>query len=286
MESRMWAHPATAANVATLRARGARFVGPVAGALASGRSGHGRMAEPEAIVTELEASFTSSGLDDRTILVTTGPTWERIDPVRLLTSRASGTFGLRLAEAALRRGARVRLIAGPGVAASAPHPRLERTDIESAQDLDRAVAARLDGLDALIATAAVSDFRPAAPRDGKLKRADPDANTLELAENPDVLARAAAELRRRGAETVVVGFAAETSDVEAQAEAKRQRKGCDFIVANRVGLDRGFGGGDTEVVWLGAGVREAFGPGPKIAAADFVLDRLEVAVRQRARADG
>jgi phosphopantothenoylcysteine decarboxylase/phosphopantothenate--cysteine ligase len=286
MESRMWAHPATAAHVATLRERGVRFVGPVAGELASGRSGHGRMAEPDAIVAALEATLASDGLADRTLLITAGPTWERLDPVRILTSRATGTFGVSLAEAAVRRGARVRLVAGPGVPASPPHPRLERTDIESALDLERAVTDRLDGLDALIATAAVSDFRPAHPRDGKLKRSDPAADRLDLVENPDVLATAASELRRRGARTVVVGFAAETSDVEAHAEAKREKKGCDFMVANRVGVDRGFGAGSTEVVWLGEAVRVAFGPGSKPAAADFVLDRLEEAVRQRAGADG
>ena len=286
METRMWSHPTTQHNVALLRQRGVKVIGPTSGDLASGRSGAGRMVEPGVIFDAVRALFEPGDLDGTRLLVTAGPTWEPIDPVRVLTNRATGTLGIRLAEAAARRGARVQLVAGPGVAAPAPHPAIEVVPVESALDLDAAVQARLDGLDAFIATAAVSDFRPADPRDDKLKRHDPDAARLELVENPDVLARAARALRERGARTVVVGFAAETEDLERNARDKRERKGCDFIAANRVGRDQGFGDGESELAWIGADVYETFGPGSKAAAAEFLLDRVGRAVRERSGAHG
>lgn len=286
METRMWSHPTTQRNVALLEQRGVAFVGPTSGDLASGRSGAGRMVEPEVIFSAVSGLFEPGDLHGTRLLVTAGPTWEAIDPVRILTSRATGTMGLRLAEAAARRGAHVQLIAGPGVASPASHAGLEVVRVESAAQMDAAVQGRLDALDALIATAAVSDFRPADARDHKLKRHEDAALRLELVENPDILARAAAALRERGARTVVVGFAAETDEVEAHAREKRRRKGCDFIVANRVGSDRGFGGGETELAWLGPDVSEAFGPGSKAAAAEFLLDRVGRAVRERSGAHG
>jgi phosphopantothenoylcysteine decarboxylase/phosphopantothenate--cysteine ligase len=286
MESRMWAHPTTRHNVRLLRERGAAFVGPTSGELASGREGAGRMVEPDVIFDAVQALFEPGDLHGSRLLVTAGPTWEPLDPVRVLTSRATGTFGVHLAEAAARRGAHVQLVAGPGVAPPSRHPTLELIPVESARDMDAAVQARLDDLDALIATAAVSDFRPADARERKLKRRDPGAQRLELVENPDVLTRAADALRARGGRTVVVGFAAETEDLEENAREKRERKGCDFIVANRVGCDRGFGDAESALVWIGVGVREAFGPGSKAAAAEFLLDRVARAVRERSGAHG
>jgi len=286
METRMWEHPATRAHVDTLKARGAVFVGPAAGDLASGRAGRGRMAEPDEVVATLERCLRVPELEGRRLLITAGPTWERLDPVRVLTNRATGTFGRALAELAAQRGAEVVLVLGPGVDAPAAHPRLEVVRVESAEDMDGAVQSRLEGIDGFVASAAVSDFRPAEPRDGKLKRADPGARRLELVENPDVLARATASLRSMGARTVVVGFAAETSRVEAHAAEKRARKGCDFIVANRVGADRGFGSEATEIIWLGEATRASFGPASKPAASAFLLDRLAQAIRERASPDG
>lgn len=286
MESRMWEHPATRAHVETLRARGATLVGPTEGSLASGRTGSGRMVEPDEVVAAAAAALAPRDLVGARLLITAGPTWERIDPVRLLTSRATGTLGVRIAEAAARRGAEVALVLGPSATTPTAHPGLEVVHIESAVELDEAVQARLQDLTAFIATAAVSDFRPASARDAKLKRSDAAATSLELVENPDVLARAARALKDRGAATLIVGFAAETEDVEANAREKLLRKGCDFVVANQVGVDRGFGSGDTELWWVGPDPAERFGPGAKSQAADFVLDRLVRAVRQTNRRDG
>lgn len=286
MESRMWAHPTTAHNVGTLVGRGVQFIGPASGDLASGRTGAGRMVEPSVILDAARGLLAPGDLEGCELLITAGPTWEALDPVRLLTSRATGSMGRHLAEVAVRRGARVRLVLGPGASAPPAHHRLEVIPVESAEDMDRAVQSRLDGLDAFIATAAVSDFRPAAARAQKLKRSDAGSMQLSLVENPDVLARAAAALQARRSRAVVVGFAAETSDVEPNALEKRVRKGCDFIVANRVGAGRGFGDGETEVVWLGPEVREPFGPGTKAAAAAFLLDRVGRAVRERSGPHG
>jgi len=286
METRMWSHPATRANVATLRSRGATFVGPDSGPLASGRTGQGRLAEPEAVVAAVVAAAGPRDLDGMRLLLTAGPTWEPLDPVRLLTSRATGTFGVRLAEAAAFRGAEVTLVLGPTSVAPVPAPNLWVVRVESAEQMRAAVQQHLSECSAFIATAAVSDFRPAEAQARKLKRADGAARRLELVENPDILAEAARALAAPGAPTVVVGFAAETEDVERNAREKLARKGCDFVVANRVGVDRGFGPAETEVAWIGPDVCASFGPGSKADAAAFVLDRLAPVIRERQRDHG
>ncbi len=275
METRMWRHPATRANVASLIARGARLVGPGSGALASGRSGEGRMAEPEEVLAAVQAALGPHDLAGRRVVITAGPTHERLDPVRVLANRSTGAMGIELARAAARRGARVTLLLGP--THLEPPPEVETVRIESALDLLAAGEAVIDDADVLIAAAAVSDFRPAEPWDHKLKRSASEARRLELVENPDVLATLAARRRQApgGDAAVIVGFAAETEDVERHARGKLARKGCDLVIGNLVGPDRGFGPGETSVLAVRAeGPAAVFGPAPKAAVADFVLDQV------------
>ncbi len=279
METGMWDNPATTDNVARLVARGAQILGPGEGALASGRSGRGRMLEPEEIV---ERAFLALGPRDfagRAVLVTAGPTWEPLDPVRILSNRSTGAMGIEIAVAAARRGAQVTLVLGPTHLVPPAHPGLKVVRVETALQMLAAGEAALTPESVVIGTAAVSDFRPAASRPQKLKRSDPAAANLALAENPDVLATLGSKL---GAGGVLVGFAAETEDVEAHALAKLKKKGCQLIIANQVGPAQGFGAGETKVVALdAAGGRAPFGPASKTKVAQFVLDQVARVGKQR-----
>lgn len=278
MESRMWTHPATQANVERLRARGVQLLGPERGALASGRSGQGRFMEPEHIVAALR--FDGGDLEGEHILITAGPTREPIDPVRVLSSRSTGTMGLAIAREALARGAEVRMVLGPIGRDPGTEPGLERLSIhhvESALDMQAAVHAHLEEASVFVAAAAVSDFRPAQARGQKLKKDAPGADRIELVLNPDILADVGRSPARPG---LVIGFAAETVDVLAGARQKRTRKGADAIVANRVGLSQGFGEGQTEVHWVEAETEEPSGPVDKAEAARFVVDRISRSVRR------
>ncbi len=269
MESRMWSHPATRANVKTLLARGAHLVGPEAGPLASGREGVGRMAEPEQVANAALALTRPPSARGRW-LITAGPTWEAVDPVRILTNRSTGTLGVELADLVAASGYAVDLVLGP-TSVRPWHPGVEVVSVESARDMEAAVRSRLAGLDVFVAAAAVSDYRPASAPESKLKRGTPGADRLQLEENPDILAGVAQGPQRP---RWVIGFAAETEDVEARADAKRVRKGADAIVANQVGRDRGFGGGQTELLWIDERGCQRSGPCSKATAARFVLDRI------------
>ena len=291
METNMWNHPATRANVETLRRRGVSFLGPESGALASGRSGDGRMWAPERIVDAVLASLPTSNLAapgatlgadyvGLKVLLTAGPTWEPLDPVRILTNRSTGAMGLALAAAAARRGADVRLVLGPTHLQPASSVVVER--VETAEQMLSAARAAVDDVDVFIATAAVSDFRIAAPRGRKLKRSDPAASTLALSENPDILATLSGHLRQTRPGATVVGYAAETEDVVTNARAKLARKGCDLVIANRVGPESGFGPGKTEVAAVRAqGEAATFGPATKAEVAEFVLDQVLDVRRER-----
>jgi phosphopantothenoylcysteine decarboxylase/phosphopantothenate--cysteine ligase len=238
MNVNMWEHPATRANVATLSARGVRFVGPDAGALACGWEGAGRMAEPEAIGAALERLLGPASLAGERVLVTAGGTREPIDAVRAIVNRSSGKMGFALAAEAARRGAEVVLVAGPSALATPAGVR--RVDVETALEMRAAVQAELAASSVVIMAAAVADFRPAAPVAGKIKQEDlPEDAGLELAlvRNPDILA----EIARERGECIVVGFAAESQDLIAAARRKLARKGCDLLVANDVSRsDAGF----------------------------------------------
>lgn len=280
MEPGMWQNAATRENVARLVARGTAFVGPEEGELASGRSGVGRMSEPELIADACGRLLSPRDLDGVGVLVTAGPTWEAIDPVRVLSNRSTGAMGMEIARAAALRGGRVTLVLGP---TSLPVPSdrgLSVVRVESALEMLAACEAVVDagGVQVMIAGAAVSDFRPAAPRGSKLKRSAADASTLTLVENPDVLATIASKMRATSSvPVVVVGFAAETENAEAHAREKLAKKKCDVVIANVVGRSVGFGGGETEVLAVFADVSRGvkrFGPAGKAAVAQFVLDQV------------
>jgi phosphopantothenoylcysteine decarboxylase/phosphopantothenate--cysteine ligase len=231
MNTNMWEHAATQANVATLRARGVNFVDPGDGYLACGWVGAGRLAEPDAIVASAEALLARPGrLSGRRILVTAGPTIEDIDPVRFIGNRSSGRMGFALARAAHARGAEVTLVAGPTDVEPPSVHDVVRT--RSARDMHAAVVARADGMDVVIMCAAVADYTPAdGARPAKIDKSG-DLH-LELVRTVDILADLG---RWRGDRTrpVLVGFAAQTGDVEAAARRKLLAKGVDLIVANDV----------------------------------------------------
>lgn len=229
----MWAHPATQANVALLQGRGVNFLGPDSGGQACGETGEGRMMEPAAIAQALLAGWhiTEPLLAGRRVLVTAGPTFEDLDPVRYLGNRSSGRMGFAIAEQARRLGAQVTLVAGP---VNLPTPAgVARIDVRSAQQMHEAVFANIAGQHIYIGTAAVADFRPQQVATDKIKKEGDGGLTLELVQNPDILAQVAALPQR----PFVVGFAAETTQVEGYARDKLLRKKLDLIAANRVGVE-------------------------------------------------
>jgi phosphopantothenoylcysteine decarboxylase/phosphopantothenate--cysteine ligase len=227
MNVNMWNHAATQANLATLRERGVRIVEPGEGYLACGMTGSGRLAENDKIVAAvMEALGASHDLADETVLITAGPTREKIDPVRYLTNRSSGRMGYALAEAALRRGARVLLVSGP--TSIAVPGGAELTRIESAEEMHSAVMKLLAESTIVIKTAAVSDFRPKSAAEQKIKRKGP--TTLELQPTVDILS----EIARQKTSQIIVGFAAETENILENARKKLAAKSLDAIVVNDV----------------------------------------------------
>ena len=227
MNVNMWEHPATQQNLEVLRKRGAKIVEPGSGYLACGMTGPGRLAENEAIVAAtLEALGSSQDLAGETVLITAGPTREKIDPVRYLTNRSSGRMGYALAEAALRRGARVLLVTGP--TSLKPPSAAEVTQVQSAAEMTDAVLHLLPESSIVIKAAAVADYTVANPTDQKLKRSGP--LTLELTPTADILG----EIARRKQGQAVIGFAAETENFLENARKKLASKSLDAIVVNDV----------------------------------------------------
>ena len=274
MNVRMWLHPATQRNLATLRGDGVAIVGPDEGAMACGEYGPGRMAEPEAIFQAIMAALRSERpLAGRHVLVTAGPTAEPIDPVRLLTNRSSGKQGYAIAGALADLGARVTLVSGP-TALSIPAG-VTRVDVETAREMEAACRRALPA-DAAVCVAAVSDWRPDAVFPVKLKKARAGPPAVTLVENPDILAELSAA--GPGRPTLVVGFAAETNDLEANARAKLARKGCDWIVANDVsdgGVGAGVMGGDeNEILLLDAAGAERWPRAGKAEVARRLAQRI------------
>ncbi len=240
MNPRMWAHPATRRNRATLEQDGVAFVGPAKGEMAeSGEAGEGRMAEPLEIVSRVEAMLDDrpQPLAGRRIIVTSGPTHEAIDPVRYIANRSSGKQGHAIAAALARLGADVRLVSGP---VSIPDPAgVSTLHVESAREMKDAVEQLLPA-DAAIFVAAVADWRTESEAGGKIKKvAGKGPPALAMVENPDILAGVGHHSQRP---YLVVGFAAETDDLVRNAEAKLKKKGADFIVANDVSHGSGIGG--------------------------------------------
>lgn len=248
MNLRMWLHPATRRNLATLRADGVRTVGPDEGEMACGEYGPGRLAAPEAIVEAARAMLTEGPLSGRHVIVTSGPTHEPIDPVRYIANRSSGAQGTAVARALVELGARVTFVTGP--ASVAPPEGVTLRRVETAREMAAAVEAALPA-DAAVFAAAVADWRVSAPAQGKIKKDQGGLAALEYEENPDILAA----ISRPGAmrPRLVVGFAAETGDLLDRATAKRSRKGCDWIVANDVSPETGImGGAENAVLLIGA----------------------------------
>ena len=241
MNTAMWEQSSTQRNLAVLAADTRyRFVGPGAGLLACGEVGQGRLSEPEQIVDAAAQLFAEGPLAGKHVLVTAGPTREFLDPVRFLSNPSTGKMGLAIARAARARGARVTVVLGP--VASVDRTGLEVVDVVSAEDMRDAVLARLDQVDVLVATAAVSDWKPAERAGQKRKKTDAGADQpLALARTPDVLALASERTRSLAKRPVLVGFAAETENLIENATAKLLRKGLDLVVANDVSRpDAGF----------------------------------------------
>jgi phosphopantothenoylcysteine decarboxylase/phosphopantothenate--cysteine ligase len=292
MNVRMWLHPATRRNLERLRDDGVLIVGPDSGPMACGEFGPGRMAEPPAIVEAIEAALAaeagaahslqgrpsaSGSLGGRHVIVTSGPTYEPIDPVRFLGNRSSGRQGHAIAQAVVGAGARVTLVTGP-VGLSDPTG-AEVVHVGSARDMREAVEAALPA-DAFIAAAAVADWRAENVAHQKIKKNAKESPTLTLVENPDILAEVAKKTIMRPA--VVIGFAAETENITANALAKLQRKSCDLIIANSVAEGTStFGGETNQVQVIDASGVESWPPMTKAEVADGLVRRLAVELAKR-----
>lgn len=274
MDLDMMRHPSTVANIERLRSFGNHIIEPGSGALASGLSGKGRMAEPEEIVVTLESHFATAGsMTGKTVMITAGPTREKLDPVRFISNYSSGKMGYALAEEAARRGARVILVSGP-VDLEARNQLIEVRRVESAEEMLAEARKAFAGSDIAIMCAAVADYRPAAVSPSKLKRGDSPAMTLELVRNPDIAATLGAE--KRPGQTLV-GFALETDDALAHGADKLRRKNLDMIVVNSL-ADKGAGfGTDTNLVTIitADGRRTAGSLKPKSAVAADIIDSIE-----------
>lgn len=274
MNREMWAHPATQRNVAQVQADGAQVLGVGAGEQACGEVGDGRMREPAQLCEDVLAALSPKLLCGRCVLITAGPTFEAIDPVRGLTNRSSGKMGFALARAARQAGAEVTLVAGP-VGLATPQG-VRRVDVESALAMQAAVLREVEGADVFIASAAVADWRPAQVAVHKLKKdASGSAPALAFIENPDILAQVAALPRARSGALYCVGFAAESENLIAHAQAKRLRKGVPLLVANLGPAT--FGRDDNTVTLIDA---QGVEPWP---AADkhWVASKIIAAIAQR-----
>jgi len=270
MNPKMWAHAAVQENVRRLEERGCLFIGPDEGPMAEEAWGVGRLAEPERIVDRaLEILGSRRSLAGRQLLVTAGPTRERIDAVRFLSNASSGKMGYAIASAAVRRGADVTLVSGP---TSLPDPEGVRViRVTSAAEMREAVLGALPAATVVVKAAAVSDFAAAAPVDRKVKKNGAPL-TLDLVSTPDILKEIAAVKEGR----FVVGFAAETEDVVANARKKLLEKGLDLIVANDVSGGAIFGDEEGAVVIVDRqGREERFGPASKHEIAEHLLDMIE-----------
>jgi phosphopantothenoylcysteine decarboxylase / phosphopantothenate---cysteine ligase len=270
MNVNMWDHAATQRNLAILRERGVHVVDPDEGYLACGMVGSGRLAATETIAKKVcEVLGLRRDLAGQTILITAGPTCEDIDPVRFLTNRSSGKMGYALAEAANRRGARVILVSGP-TDLKIPDG-VDWVPVRSTEEMHNAVRERATAANVVIMAAAVSDYRPAAQHDQKLKRGE-GSFTLELEPTPDILA----DLGREKRGQVLVGFAAETNSVAENARGKLARKGADMIVANDVTQEGAGFDGDTNIVtmFLRDGGEIPLPKMTKFEVANQILDRV------------
>jgi phosphopantothenoylcysteine decarboxylase/phosphopantothenate--cysteine ligase len=266
MNRQMWENPATQRNVAQLVTDGIAMVGPASGVQACGETGPGRMLEPEELLEAVVDFFVPKLLAGRRVLITAGPTFEAIDPVRGITNLSSGRMGYAIARAARQAGAEVTLVSGP-VALAAP-PGVERINVRSALDMHAAVMARATTADIFIAVAAVADYRVANAAEHKLKKDHGGVPAIELVENPDILAEVAALADG----PFCVGFAAESQNLEAYAQAKRHKKKIPLIVGNLI--QDGFGGDDNRLVLFDDQGSHPLTPASKSTLATQLVDHI------------
>ncbi len=263
MNRLMWANAATQANVATLESRGVHIWGPGEGDQACGETGAGRMLEPTQLAALAVNAIAPSGpLAGKRVLLTAGPTRERIDPVRFISNRSSGKMGFAVAAAARDLGADVTIVSGPVNLATPPG--VKRVDVESAADMLEVVMRHLDGVDIFVATAAVADYRPACPVECKIKKTS-ESMDLQMERTVDILATVAA--RVGAARPFVVGFAAETDSVEQYAKQKLLKKNLDMIAANEVGHDKVFEKDDNALLVFWRDGRRDLPKAPKVQLA-------------------
>ena len=273
MDLDMYAHPTTQQNLDILRSFGNQIIEPQSGFLASGLEGKGRMEEPEKIVDFLDASLSTlqSSLEGKRIMITAGPTYEKIDPVRFIGNYSSGKMGFALAEECARRGAAVTLIAGP-VSLPTPTPSIRRVDVESCEEMYQSAVQYFADCDAAILCAAVADFRPETTADQKIKREGDDL-VIRLKPTHDI----AAELgRMKTARQRLVGFALETNDEERNAQKKLEKKNLDFIVLNSL-QNKGtcFRSDENQITILSRNNKKDFSKKPKSKVAQDIIDELE-----------
>ena len=270
MDLDMYAHPTTQQNLDRLRSFGNHIIEPRTGFLASGLEGKGRMEDPERIVAALDDFFQPKDLQGRRILVTAGPTHEKIDPVRYIGNYSSGKMGFALAEECARRGAEVTLVAGP-VALQARHPRIRRIDVESCRQMYEAAVGAFPEADAAVLCAAVADFRPAEVAEQKIKRVGQEMD-IHLVSNPDIAAQLG---RMKAPGQLLVGFALETNDEQHNAEQKLKKKNLDFIVLNSLRNEGTcFRTDDNQVSIISAEGRRDYEKKPKQQVAADIIDEL------------
>jgi phosphopantothenoylcysteine decarboxylase/phosphopantothenate--cysteine ligase len=277
MHTEMWEHPATQANVALLRQRGAIVLDPASGRLTGADTGAGRLPEPAEIFTAAlrvlarGADGLGQDLAGRKVVISAGGTREELDPVRFLGNWSSGRQGYAFAETAVARGAKVVLVSAN---VSLPDPAGAKVvRVTSALEMRDAVLAESAGADAVVMAAAVADFRPAARSDSKIKKSESEPDPIRLVRNPDILVELSTRRGPGRPGQVIVGFAAETEPDLAESQAKLARKGCDLLVVNRVGNGLAFGTSDNEALVVGTdGTQTKISRGPKGALADTVWD--------------
>ncbi|ARN64672.1 MULTISPECIES: bifunctional phosphopantothenoylcysteine decarboxylase/phosphopantothenate--cysteine ligase CoaBC [Vibrio] len=272
MNQQMYRNVATQENIATLSRRGMEIWGPAAGEQACGDVGPGRMLEPMQLVALCEQFFQPKPLQDKSILITAGPTREAIDPVRYITNHSSGKMGYALAQAAMQLGANVTLVSGP---VSLPTPvNVNRINVDSAQEMYDAVMAQASDHDIFISCAAVADYRPATIAEQKLKKTDDsDEMTITMVKNPDIVASVSAMTENR---PFTVGFAAETNDVEVYARRKLEKKKLDLLCANDVSVEgQGFNSSDNAITLYWSQGEKALPLNSKAALSMEILKQIQ-----------
>ena len=279
MNREMWAHPATQRNMAQLSADGATILGVGSGFQACGETGDGRMLEPQELLEDIVAFFSPKLLAGQHVLVTAGPTFEAIDPIRGITNHSSGKMGFAITRAAREAGAQVTLVAGP---VSLPTPRgVQRVNVKSAREMLAASVDAAQTATVFVATAAVADWRPATQANHKIKKdGSGQAPLLQFTENPDILHTIAQGERARSGQLFCVGFAAESQDLVNNAQAKRVRKGIPLLVGNIGPLT--FGQDDNEMLLVDAAGVQPLPRAPKLVLARKLI--AEIARRMRAAA--